>query len=118
MSPKRAVGHPIRALMAIAAGPLLFACGGSPSSPGPVTPPGPPPVNRPPIIESIRIQGSRPGQPANFADLSEVVDVAASVSDEETAPGQLEFLWTASAGTFDGAGPSLKWQAPAEASMA
>lgn len=96
-------------------GVTIAACG-SPSGPGPVTPPPPPPpANALPIIESIRVKGRRANEPANFADLSEAIDVAATVHDDETATADLELQWTASAGTFDGTGASVAWIAPAGA---
>ena len=66
-----------------------------------------------PVIESITVQGSRPQQPPSFADLSEIVDVTAQVRDDETAVDQLQFTWTASAGSFSGTGTRVRWQAPA-----
>ena len=60
-------------------------------------------------------QGTPPNEPANFADVSETIDVTAAVHDDETPTGELEFQWTATAGTFDGTGPSVAWIAPAGA---
>jgi len=93
----------------------IAACG-SPSGPGPVTPPPPPPpANALPIIESIKVTGRRARQPANFADLSETVDVVAAVHDDETPLTDLEFQWTASVGRFEGSGASVAWIAPSSA---
>jgi hypothetical protein len=103
-------------LACVLCGVLIAACGASPA--GPITPPPdntPPPSNALPIIESIHAKGRRPNQPADFADLSETVDVAASVGDDETAVENLELHWSASAGTFEGTGPSVTWTAPAGA---
>lgn len=93
----------------------MAGCGGpSPGpTPPPPPPPPPPPVNNPPVIESITVQGSRPRQPANFADVGESIAVSAKVRDDETATEQLQYNWTASAGTFAGTGASVTWQAPA-----
>ena len=74
---------------------------------------GAPPVNAPPLIASITAQGSRARQPANFADLGEIITVSANVTDLETPTGQLEYHWTATAGAFSGNGASVTWQAPA-----
>lgn len=99
---------------------LIAACGASPSGPGPITPPPddtppPPPLNAQPVIESFTVKGRRPHQPEDFADLSETIDVAATVRDDETEAGDLEFQWGASAGTFEGTGASVTWTAPADA---
>ena len=66
-----------------------------------------------PVIVSIRIQGSRPNEPANFADVGETVGVSAEVRDDETPVSQLQFVWSSSVGTFSGNGPTVTWQAPA-----
>ncbi len=95
----------------------LAACGGSPSGPGSVTQPPPTvtppaPANALPVIGSIKAQGRRPKEPAAFADLGETIDVTAAVTDEETAPADLEYEWTASVGTFTGTGAKVAWRAP------
>ena len=72
-----------------------------------------PPANNTPVIVSIRIQGSRPNEPANFADVGETVGVSAEVRDDETPVSQLQFVWSSSVGTFSGNGPTVTWQAPA-----
>jgi hypothetical protein len=89
----------------------------SPTTPTPV-PPGPGPVvnNSPPVVEAIRVQGSRRNEPANFADLSEEIEVSATVSDGESQLSSLRFNWSATAGTFTGSGPTVIWRAPAAAS--
>lgn len=75
-----------------------------------------PPPNALPVIVSIVAQGSRPRQPANFADLNESIGVTATVTDAETPVDQLEYQWSATHGTFSGTGPRVTWQAPATAS--
>lgn len=75
----------------------------------------PPAVNTPPVIASITVQGTRPNEPANFADLGETVAVSAAVHDAETAADQLAYAWTATGGTFEGTGRSVTWRAPAAA---
>jgi hypothetical protein len=102
------------------------SCGGS--NIGPTPPPGGgnggngggggnpnPPANTQPVIETMTVQGTRPRQPANFADLGESIAVSAKVRDEETAVDQLVYAWTATAGTFSGTGANVTWQAPATA---
>lgn len=99
---------------------LIAACGGGPTRP---TPGGgnngggnqQPPPDTLPVIESITIQGTRPKEPANFADVGETIAVTAKVHDDETAVDQLQFEWSAPAGTFSGTGASVTWQAPATA---
>ena len=89
---------------------------------GPTPPPGGgngggggnPPPNNLPVIDSITVQGTRAKEPANFADVGESVVVSATVTDSETALDQLQYVWTATAGTFSGSGPSVTWQAPAQ----
>ena len=60
-------------------------------------------------------QGSRLGEPPNFADVGESVAVKAEVQDDETPVAQLQYVWTASVGTFTGSGASVTWQAPTQA---
>jgi hypothetical protein len=95
---------------------LISACGSpGPGPTPPPPPPPPPPANNAPVIETIAIQGSRVRQPPNFADVGESVAVIAKVRDDETAVEQLQYAWTATAGTFTGSGASVTWQAPAAA---
>jgi hypothetical protein len=93
---------------------LSYGCG-SPTRPGPQPPPPPPPNNNPPVIVGITIRGSRPNEPPSFADVSEAINVAADVRDDETPIGQLTMLWSSALGTFTGSGPSVTWQAPPQA---
>lgn len=106
------------------------SCGGGPNI-GPTPPPGGgsggnggdggnpnPPANSQPVIETITVQGSRPQQPANFADLGESIAVTAKVRDAETPIDQLVYAWTATAGTFSGTGANVTWQAPVTAPVA
>src|SRR5262249_9513322 len=104
---------------AVAVALVLAACGGSPTRPS-NTPGGggsgqQPPPNNLPVIDSIAVQGTRAKEPPNFADLAEAVAVTAKVHDDETAAGQLQYVWTATAGTFSGTGANVTWQAPASA---
>ena len=61
------------------------------------------------------MQGSRTGEPASFADLNEAIAIAATVHDQETAADRLQYVWSATAGTFSGSGSRVTWQAPAAA---
>ena len=72
-----------------------------------------PPPNSLPVIDSITVQGGRLKEPPNFADATEVINVTAKVHDEETPVEQLELQWSATVGTVDGTGPSVRWRAPA-----
>jgi hypothetical protein len=85
----------------------MAACGSTPAGPGPVTPPPTPPVNAPPTIESIAIGVDR-------AEVGDDVAVTATVRDPETAITDLQFTWSADAGTFSGEGASVKWRPPSE----
>jgi hypothetical protein len=91
---------------------VITSCGSTPAGPGPVTPPSTqppptPPVNVPPTIDSIAIG-------VNRAEVGDDVTVTATVSDPETAITDLQFAWSADAGTFSGEGPSVKWRPPSE----
>ena len=70
-------------------------------------------ANTPPVIQSIVARGSRSGEPADFADVDEVIGVTAKVTDKETAADQLTYEWSSDVGTFTGTGASVKWKAPA-----
>jgi hypothetical protein len=97
---------------------VVFAsCSDSPMVPDPPVNQPPPGggTNRAPVIESIAVQGTRGNEPPNFADLSETVDVTATVKDEETALDKLQYVWTAPAGSFTGEGAHVTWVAPATA---
>jgi hypothetical protein len=75
------------------------------------------PANNPaPTIKSIKAQGSRSNEPAQFADVGEEIEITASVSDDETPSSQLAFEWSADTGTLTGSGSSVKWRAAEEAS--
>ncbi len=71
-----------------------------------------PPANNPPVVTAIAAQGSKPGEPPDFAELGETIAVSATVRDDETAADQLEYRWTAPAGTFEGTGARVTWRAP------
>jgi hypothetical protein len=69
-------------------------------------------TNQPPIITSLRGVGSRPKQPAGFADIGETITLAATVTDNETTASALTYEWSGP-GTFSGTGSSVLWTAPA-----
>lgn len=81
-------------------------------------------ANAAPVISALTAKGTKPREPAQFADLGETINVAAAVSDAETPVPQLIFAWTAtitgadSVGTFSGSGASVTWTAPAAFSNA
>ncbi len=72
--------------------------------------------NEPPTIQSLKAQGSRPDEPAQFADLNEEINVTAMVTDEESSPDDLTYEWSTDLGTFSGTGRTVKWRAPTAAS--
>lgn len=72
--------------------------------------------NAPPTVVSLSARGTRANEPAQFADVGERLTVQAVVDDGETPTSQLDFQWASDAGgTFDGSGPVVTWQAPANA---
>lgn len=68
--------------------------------------------NQPPVIQGVTARGTRPNEPAGFADLNEEIDLVAAVTDAETAPDRLVYEWSGTDGTFSGSGPAVKWKAP------
>jgi hypothetical protein len=68
--------------------------------------------NESPTITSLKAQGSREDEPAQFADLGEEISVTATVTDQESAPDSLTYEWSADLGTFSGTGRAVKWRAP------
>lgn len=70
--------------------------------------------NAPPVFTAVIAQGTRPNEPAQFADLGEEINVSATVQDPDTPANQLTFVWAADAGTLSGSGASVKWRAPAQ----
>lgn len=73
-------------------------------------------TNTAPVIKSISVQGTRPGEPPNFADLGETIRITGVVEDAETAPVNLTFEWKATCGgVFSGTGAQIQWQVPAAA---
>lgn len=74
-------------------------------------------ANQPPAITSIRSIGSRPNQPADFADIGETITLVASISDNETPIDQLTLEWSGP-GSFAGATATTMWQAPSSVAPA
>jgi len=70
-------------------------------------------VSAAPAITAIVAKGTRSNEPAQFADLAELIDITATVQDPDTPLDELKFEWSAEAGTFSGTGPVVKWLAPA-----
>ncbi len=108
----RAAAH-----LAVAMAALVYAgCGSSPTPPTPIPPTPTPPVNSLPVIDGFTVQGTRAAkEPANFADVGEAVPVSAKVHDDDTPAAQLEYQWSATAGTLSGTGASVTWTAPSNA---
>lgn len=71
--------------------------------------------NTPPVVTSMAVHGSKPREPAQFADLDEPVTVSATASDAETPASQLTYAWSSDVGTFSGSGPTVTWTAPHDA---
>jgi len=51
-----------------------------------------------------------------MGDLSQPLDVTASVTDTETPVTSLTFVWTADMGSVSGTGPRVQWNAPSSGS--
>ncbi len=68
-----------------------------------------------PTITSITVQGTRPNEPKDFADLDEEVAVIAVVEDPDTPADRLTFEWSGEEGTINGTGANVTWRAPADA---
>ena len=101
--------------MALSLAVVAGACGDSPTQPAPTPNPNPNPQpinNTPPTITSITVQGTRTGQPANFADVGDAIPVVATVTDVESNVDTLQYNWSATQGSFTGTGRSVSWVAP------
>ncbi len=69
-----------------------------------------------PSIREITVRGTKwANEPANFADLGEILNVTVTVQDPDTPADLLRFEWTSDAGTFTGSGAAVQWRAPATA---
>jgi len=76
-----------------------------------------PATNAPPIIASIGVQGTKPNEPADFAEVGESIPITAVVLDAETPIDRLQLQWTANVGRFSGSGASVTWEAPPKGSV-
>jgi hypothetical protein len=65
----------------------------------------------PPVVTNISDIGSRPNEPAGFADQDETVTLVASATDAVTSPSALTYLWTGP-GTFGGTTATTTWHLP------
>ncbi len=72
--------------------------------------------NQAPVIASLNAKGTRRNEPSLFADVDDVLNVTATVSDDTTPVDQLDYQWSAPSGTFNGKGASVTWQAPHDVS--
>ncbi len=73
-------------------------------------------TNQAPVIESLTAQGSAyANEPPSFADLGQSLTLAATVTDNETAPSALIYQWSAPTGTISGSGETVTWTAPSSA---
>jgi len=70
------------------------------------------PASAPPVIQSIAGKGKRLGEPLNFADHGETIQITAVVVDPDTPAAELVFEWQACGGTFIGTGAQVDWRAP------
>jgi hypothetical protein len=71
-------------------------------------------TNSPPVIASIAARGTRTNEPAQFADLGELLNVTAVVQDAETPVANLTYQYTSDGGgTIVGIGPAVQWRAAA-----
>ena len=81
----------------------------NPAAPAPTSTPTPtpmPPVaNTPPVIHSVTTSVSR-------AEVDQPVDVIADVTDAETPIANLQFIWSANVGGFNGSGAHVTWVLP------
>lgn len=95
---------------------VVWSCARSPEAPtAPSAVPSSvqgPGVGVAPSVGGLTIQGRRPRQPANFADLGEVVDVSARVT---ASTGAVTYQWSATLGRTEGSGAAVTWRAPATA---
>jgi len=89
---------------------MASGCGGTSTTPAPVTPPvvDPPVVrNDAPVIASLTLASPR-------VEADQDVGITAVVTDAETPLDQLTYQWSATpvGGTFTGTGRDAKWRAP------
>lgn len=91
---------------------VVIASGGKSAS-GTVTFVAPSGVNAPPVVTNVRVTGPGNKPPSPFVDLASGVTLSATVTDVETSPSSLTYVWTVGAGTISGTGTSVTWNLPA-----
>jgi hypothetical protein len=64
------------------------------------------------VIDGITVRSARQNAPAGFVNVSDALEVTATVRDGETAADQLQYTWTATSGAFTGSGARVSWRAP------
>jgi hypothetical protein len=76
-----------------------------PQTPPSVQPPPPPApvVNTAPVLSAITASAAR-------AEVNQSIEIKATVTDAETAPEKLTYVWTSDVGEFTGAGPVVTWR--------
>jgi hypothetical protein len=85
---------------------MSASCDKGPTNPSPPII-NPPVQNASPVIVSLSVD-----VPLERLEVDRDVAVAADVRDAETASSALTYVWTASAGTIAGAGPTATWRLP------
>jgi len=90
----------------------VVAVSGCSSPIAPVTPPPPsvqpppppaPVVNTAPVLSAITASAAR-------AEVNQSIEIKATVTDAETAPDKLTYVWTSDAGEFTGTGAVVTWR--------
>ena len=91
---------------------VVIASGGKSASSA-ITFVAPSGVNAAPAISNLRVTGPGSKPPSPFVDLASGVTLSATVTDVETSPSSLTYVWTVAAGTISGTGASVTWNLPA-----
>jgi hypothetical protein len=68
-------------------------------------------AHQPPVVTTITDIGSRPNEPAGFADQGETVTLVAAATDAQTPSSALTYLWTGP-GTFGSTTATTTWHLP------
>ncbi|TAK11349.1 MAG: hypothetical protein EPO35_12495 [Acidobacteria bacterium] len=97
---------------AAGAGSLVVTTGGK-SATSNVTFVAPSGVNAAPVVSNVRVAGPGNRPPSPFVDLASNVTLSGTVTDVETSPASLTYVWAVSAGTVTGSGASVTWNLPA-----
>lgn len=85
---------------------------GGKSASGAVTFVAPSGLNAAPAISNLTVTGPGNKPPSPFVDLTSSVTLSATVTDVETSPSALTYVWTVAAGTVSGTGASVTWTLP------